>query len=58
MPLPPCGQAIAVCEICEVRAQPLNQLSVRMPSGRLVVATLCRDCHAHLVPHLAGMVRG
>ncbi len=57
MPLPPCGHAIAVCEICGARPGPLIQLSIRAPTGKLTVATLCRDCHAHLAPHLAGMVR-
>lgn len=57
MPLPPCGQHIVVCEICGARAQPLNQLSVRMPGGKLVVATLCDVCHMRLVPRLVVMVQ-
>ena len=55
MPLPPCGHAIAVCEICNARRERLFQLSIREPSGRLVVATLCRDCHLHVAPYLAEM---
>ena len=58
MPLALCGQAIAVCEACSTRAKPLYQLSSRLPSGRLVVAILCRDCHVMLAPqHVAGVHR-
>ena len=54
MPLVLCGQAIAVCEACSSRAKRLYQLSIRMPAGRVVVATLCRDCHVMLAPqHVA-----
>ena len=56
MSLELCGQAIAVCEACQTRAKLLYQLSVRTPSGKLVVAVLCRDCHVMLAPqHVAGV---
>ena len=56
MPLVLCGQAIAVCEACNARGKPLYHLSVRMPSGKFVVATLCRDSHDMLSPrHVAGV---
>ena len=45
MPVPPCCLVLGVCEVCRVRAEPLTPLSVRTPTGRLIVVTLCRDCH-------------
>ncbi len=52
MPLPPCGHIIAVCEVCCARTEPLTQLSVRTPRGRLIVVTLCRDCHTCIASQL------
>ncbi len=52
MPLPPCGHIVAVCEIRSVRDQPLNELSVRTPTGRLIVVTLRSACHSGLAQRL------
>ena len=52
MPLPPCGHMIAVCEVCCVRTEPLTQLSVRTPTGKLIVVTLCRACQSCIASRL------